>query len=150
MEKFVAYMTALGRDEGIEFNFREGEVAGTGEAHRVLWVLQEEYSPEHALKGLESLYRSYFEQAQHPSTPPTLLSACHAAGLNEEEARSIVDDQERGKKGVERELQQVRADAVDSVPYVVFEGRRRDFTEVGAKGVGEYGKVLGMVEKEAT
>jgi hypothetical protein len=39
---------------------------------------------------------------------------------------------------------------VDSVPYVVFEGRKRDFTEIGAKKVEEYVKVLIQVAKEAT
>jgi predicted DsbA family dithiol-disulfide isomerase len=37
---------------------------------------------------------------------------------------------------------------VDSVPYVVFEGRRRDFTLVGAKEVDEYLKILGQIAKE--
>ena len=37
---------------------------------------------------------------------------------------------------------------VDSVPYVVFEGRRRDFTLVGAKEVDEYVKTLEQVAKE--
>ena len=35
------------------------------------------------------------------------------------------------------------------VPYVIAEGKRRDFTLVGAKEVGEYLKTLEAVAKEA-
>jgi hypothetical protein len=34
------------------------------------------------------------------------------------------------------------------VPYVILEGRKRDFTLIGAKSVAEYEKVLGQVAKE--
>ena len=39
---------------------------------------------------------------------------------------------------------------VGSVLYVVFEGKRRDFTLVGAKEVGEYVKTLEQVSKECS
>jgi predicted DsbA family dithiol-disulfide isomerase len=38
---------------------------------------------------------------------------------------------------------------VDAVPYVVFEGKRRDFTLEGCKEVDEYVKVLEQVVKES-
>ena len=41
-------------------------------------------------------------------------------------------------------------DSCSQVPYVVVEGKRRDFTLVGAKEVGEYLKTLEVVAKEAS
>ena len=38
---------------------------------------------------------------------------------------------------------------VDSVPYIVIEGKKRDFTMQGAKEVEEYLKEMEQVVKEA-
>ena len=46
-------------------------------------------------------------------------------------------------------IREQTTDGVDSVPYVVLEGKRRDFTLVGAKEVEEYEKVLHQVAKES-
>lgn len=37
---------------------------------------------------------------------------------------------------------------IDSVPYIVFEGKRRDFTLDGAKEVDEYLKTMEALVKE--
>jgi predicted DsbA family dithiol-disulfide isomerase len=142
-------MTALGRGEGIEFEFENGEVANTLHAHRVLGVLQERWGSAVALRALESLYVAYFEKGQHPSSEETLMEACVAAGVGKEEARELVGSEE-GKVETERKIREVSGDGVDSVPWVVFEGRKRDFTLVGAKEVGEYLKVMEQVVKEAS
>lgn len=154
MGMYVEYMTALGRDEGVEMRWKaEGEeggvIANTFEAHRILHVLQEEYSSDHALRALEALYEQYFCQAQNPSSAPTLHQACTKAGLGAEQVKEIVGDAEMGKRETKAKIREQAGNGVDSVPYVVFEGRKRDFTLVGAKSVGEYVKVLGQVEKEA-
>jgi predicted DsbA family dithiol-disulfide isomerase len=149
MKMYIDYMTALGKDEGIAFDFNGGMIANTLHAHRILHVLQTTYSPTHALQALSSLYEQYFTQGAHPSSQSTLLSACLAAGLGEDEAKALVEDEEKGLRETKDAIREQVGNAVDSVPYVVFEGRKRDFTEVGAKSVGEYVKVLGQVEKEA-
>lgn len=38
---------------------------------------------------------------------------------------------------------------VDSIPYIVFEGRRRDLTFEGARDVEEYVKALETIVKES-
>jgi len=38
---------------------------------------------------------------------------------------------------------------VDSVPYINIEGKRRDFTVLGAQEVGDYVKTLEKVIKES-
>lgn len=46
-------------------------------------------------------------------------------------------------------IREQAGNGIDSVPYVVVEGRRRDFTLEGAKEVVEYLKTLEQVAKES-
>jgi predicted DsbA family dithiol-disulfide isomerase len=150
MQMYIDYMTALGKDENLNFDLKNGQIANTLHAHRILYWIQEEHSPDAALLALSSLYDSYFCNAAHPSSHPTLLKACQAAGLQEEEAKELIENEEMGLRETKMAIREQVGNAVDSVPNVVFEGRKRDFTEIGAKGVGEYWKVLGSVEREAS
>jgi predicted DsbA family dithiol-disulfide isomerase len=72
-----------------------------------------------------------------------------AAGLDDAEAERVVGDPELGRREVETAVRRQADDGVDAVPWIVVEGRRRDFTLVGAKEVGEYEKALKDVLKEA-
>ena len=122
---YMDVMSDLGKKEGVEFDFG-GMLGNTLDAHRVLHVLgSEEEGEDRAVKSLESLYKQYFEEKKHPSSTETLITACLAAGMAEDEAKELVQDRERGKREVERKVREQGADGVDSVPYVVFEGRKR-------------------------
>ena len=46
-------------------------------------------------------------------------------------------------------MREQASNGIDSVPYVVFEGKKRDFTLEGAKEVEEYVKVMQQVAKES-
>ncbi|KAH6322677.1 hypothetical protein HBI37_234310 [Parastagonospora nodorum] len=149
MQMYIDYMTGLGKDDNIPFDFNNGMIANTFHAHRILHYIQETHSPEAAISALLSLYKQYFEEGQHPSSPSTLIKACLAAGLSEQEAKEVVEGEEM-KKETKAAIQEQVGNAVDSVPYVVVEGRRRDFTLVGAKGIGEYEKALAQIVKEVS
>ncbi|KAI4652527.1 uncharacterized protein J4E79_008833 [Alternaria viburni] len=148
MEKYMNVMRDLGKQEGIEFDFGGGVVANTLHAHRVLQWLQNNKEGGTALEAVKSLYMQYFEQRAHPSSHETLVKACMAAGLSEEEAKRVVEDNDEELRQTKAAIREQAGNGVDSVPYVVFEGRKRDFTCVGAKSVAEYEKVLGQVVKE--
>ena len=45
-------------------------------------------------------------------------------------------------------IREQASNGVDSVPYVVLEGKRRDFTLEGAKEVEEYVKEMEKLAKE--
>jgi len=112
------------------------------------------YGPPVASKIIDALYRMYFEEGRHPSSAETLIEACIEAGLPEGEARQVVEasdgQQLPGLAQVKRKIQMSKADGVDSVPTVVFEGRRRDLTVTGAKEVYEYEKALAQIVKECS
>jgi predicted DsbA family dithiol-disulfide isomerase len=149
-QKYSAYMSALGKDEGIEFDFSSGPFANTFHAHRTLQYIQEHHGPEAAVKALESLYEEYFTQRAHPSSAETLMKACRAAGLSEDEGKKVVQDESEEAMETKMAIREQTGNGVDSVPYIVFEGRKRDFTLIGAKEVREYVKTLEQVVKEAS
>jgi predicted DsbA family dithiol-disulfide isomerase len=125
MGMYMEVMGNLGKREGAEFDFR-GTLGNTLDAHRVLHVLgSEEGQEEKAIKALESLYKSYFEERKHPSSTETLITACRAAGMAEDEAKELVQDRERASRETKAAIQEQVGNGVDSVPYVVFEGRKR-------------------------
>lgn len=141
-----AHLAGAGAEEGITFKFG-GEVANTLPAHRVLQVVREEKGDEAAWKVVGGLYRRHFEEEANPASKETLEGACLEAGLEEEWVKGIVGDEERGLREVKRAIRM--ADGVDGVPHVVFEGRKRDLTLVGAKEVDEYVKALQTIVKES-
>lgn len=84
------------------------------------------------------------------------MAACKEAGLGEEEARKLVQDEDGDVEAdgvsvldVKMLIREQAGNGVDSVPSVVVEGRRRDVTLVGAKEVEEYVKALEQVVKES-
>jgi len=148
MKVYVTLMTAYGDSCGINFKFG-GKVANTLSAHRVIQYFQEKRGEETADKIINSLYRQYFEEEKHPSEDDTLLKACKEAGIEEKEAKEIIEDEFEGLMEVKNLIREQASNGVDSVPYIVIEGKRRDVTLVGAKEVDEYVKALEQIVKES-
>jgi predicted DsbA family dithiol-disulfide isomerase len=149
MDMYVEYMSTLGQASGIRFSF-DGEIADTLQAHRVIQYFQEDAGAETANRLVDALYRMYFEEEQNPSSRKTLLAACLEAGIDEGKAKTVVEDESEGAVEVKAALRESVANAIDSVPHVVFEGRRRDLTLVGAKEVHEYVKAMQTIAKECS
>lgn len=147
MQMYMALMTAYGRGEGIEYKFG-GTVANTLQAHRVVQHFQEAKGPEVADKLVNSLYRQYFEEEKHPSSTETLLVAATEAGIHENEAKAFIEDKDEELMDVKMAVREQAGNGIDSVPYIVFEGKRRDLTLIGCKEVGEYEKALQQIIKE--
>lgn len=149
MNMYVTLMTAYGKDAGIGFKFG-GKVANTLPAHRIVQHFQESKGEETANKIVMSLYYQYFEEEKHPSEDSTLLKACLDAGIEEAEAKKIIEDESEGLMEVKSLIREQAGNGIDSVPYVILEGRRRDVTLEGAKEVGEYVKALEQIVKESS
>ena len=89
-----------------------------------------------------ALYSQYFENEKHPSPTKTLSTATSTAGISESEAKTVIEDEYEGLQDIKTLIREQAGNGVDSVPYIVVEGKQRDFTLQGAKGVGEYVKAL--------
>ncbi|KAF2181391.1 hypothetical protein K469DRAFT_713824 [Zopfia rhizophila CBS 207.26] len=64
------------------------------------------------------------------------MGACRDAGVDEDGARTFVEDESAGLQDVRMVVREQTGNGVDGMPYTVFEERRRDFMLVGAKAVG--------------
>ncbi|MCJ1366738.1 hypothetical protein MMC16_005868 [Acarospora aff. strigata] len=148
MQMYVTLMTAYGKSAGIDYKFG-GTVANTLDAHRLIQHYQEERGSECADGIVNSLYSQYFENEQHPSATATLLAAATAAGVPEADAKAFIEDEYEGLQEVKMLIREQAGNGIDAVPYVVVEGKRRDFTLQGAKEVPEYVKALEQVVKES-
>ena len=148
MKMYTTLMTAYGVSAGIDFKFG-GTVANTMDAHRVIQHFQEEKGPETADRIINSLYSQFFENERHPSTDDTLLKATTDAGVPESEAKLFIEDKSDGLMDTKMLIREQAGNGVDSVPYIVIEGKRRDITLVGAKEVEEYEKALAQIAKES-
>ncbi|KAF1815113.1 thioredoxin-like protein [Eremomyces bilateralis CBS 781.70] len=148
MRMYTTIMSAYGRSVGIDFKFG-GTVANTLDAHRLIQRYQEVRGPDCADKLINTLYMLYFENEEHPSSLDTLLKAAKEAGIPEDEAKAFLEDESEGLQEVKKLMQEQARNGTDAVPTVVFEGRKRDFTLVGAKEVQEYFKTMEQVAKEA-
>ncbi|PMD66218.1 thioredoxin-like protein [Hyaloscypha bicolor E] len=149
MQMYTTLMTAYGASAGISYKFG-GTVANTLQAHRVIQFFQEEVGAEVADKLINSLYRQYFEEEKHPSSEETLLAACVEAGIPEAEAKKVISDKDEGLRDTKMKIQEQASNGVDSVPFVVFEGKRRDITIQGANEVEDYVKALEKIVKESS
>lgn len=96
-----------------------------------------------------ALYSQYFENEKHPSSNETLLRAAADAGIAESEAKPFVEDQNEYLRDTKVTIREQRGNGVDAVPYIVFEGKKRDITLEGAKEVEEYVKALQKIAKES-
>jgi predicted DsbA family dithiol-disulfide isomerase len=115
----------------------------------VIQHFQETKGAETANKIVNSLYRQYFEEEKHPSSSETLLTACSEAGVSEKDAKAIIDDEYEGLMEVKGLIREQAGNGIDSVPFIVFEGKRRDVTLQGAQEVEDYEKALRQIVKES-
>lgn len=146
---YTTLMSAYGASEGIKYKFG-GTVANTLHAHRLIQHFQEKKGAEVADKIVVSLYRQYFEEEKHPSSEETLLKAATEAGVGEQEAETFIKDESEGMMDVKMLIREQAGNGVDAVPYIIIEGKKRDFTVVGCKEVEDYVKALQQVVKESS
>ncbi|KXH67562.1 hypothetical protein CSAL01_10207 [Colletotrichum salicis] len=134
-------MGALGSAAGINFSFG-GTMSNTFPSHRIIQHFQEAKGVETANQLVDALYSRYFEREQDQNSKDVLVEACVEADIPETEASE-------GKMEIRNMIRMAAMDGVDSVPYIIFEGRRRDLTLIGAKEVDEYIKALQTIIKES-
>lgn len=148
MKKFTTLMSTYGSSAGIKFNFH-GVIANSMDAHRMIQNYQEEMGTETANKIVNSLYAQYFEGEASPSAQATLLRAAKDAGIDEAKAQAFIADEYEGLPETKMLIREQANNGIDSVPYIILEGKRRDFTLEGAKEVDEYLKEFEKVVKES-
>ena len=72
------------------------------------------------------------------------------AGISKDEAEKVVKDKDEGLQETKMKIREQAGNGVDSVPFIVFEGKRRDVTIQGANEVEDYEKAMQTIVKESS
>lgn len=78
-----------------------------------------------------------------------MLKATAVAGIPEADAKRVIEDENEGLMDLKMAIREQVGNGIDSVPYIMFEGRRRDLTKEGAQDVEDYVKALETIIKES-
>lgn len=97
----------------------------------------------------EALYRAYFTAGANPTSLSTLLGAAISGGIPNGEAEAFIVDEMDFLSETRMLIREQSSNGIDSVPHIMIEGKKRDFTLEGAKETTEYLKTLEDVAREA-
>jgi predicted DsbA family dithiol-disulfide isomerase len=115
----IDQMVAIAAKDGLEFRFDRIRPGNTFDAHRLLHLAHER-GIQDAVK--ERVLRAYMTEGQAIGDPEVLLALAREAGLDDQEARDVLDG--------DRYAAEVRADealarklGISGVPFFVLDGR---------------------------
>jgi predicted DsbA family dithiol-disulfide isomerase len=136
-QRRIDQMVGVAAKDGLEFRFDHIKPGNTFDAHRLLHLAHDR-GIQDAVK--ERLLRAYMTEGQAIGDPAVLLTLAREAGLDEQEARDVLDG--------DRYTAEVRADEVlarqlgiSGVPFFVLAGR------LGVSGAQPADVLLGALDK---
>lgn len=118
-EAQIAHISALGKAEGLEFNYATTRFTNTFDAHRVMKMALATGSREIAAKTDEALFAAYFGKNQELARAEVLIEAGVLGGLNGEKVDAMLRSDHFAKEVREDEAE-AAAIGVRGVPYFIF------------------------------
>ncbi len=119
-QELDARVIAVGKEEGIDFAFdRIERTPNTLDAHRLIWL-----AGEQGVQGavVEALCRAYFTEGRDISRCQTLLDIVAEAGLDRNQAETLLEGDE-GMDAVKQAEAQARRIRVEGVPFFIINGK---------------------------
>lgn len=120
IEQMLQQLTDLGAAEGVEFRFDTLRHANTRKAHRVLHLAK---SQGLQAELLERMYRAYFAEGLLMSDPNILVALGEEVGLDAEEVRDAIEDDEGFGEDVEQDIARARMLGVNGVPFFLIDSK---------------------------
>jgi predicted DsbA family dithiol-disulfide isomerase len=130
-----AQLTAYGAEVGMEFAFERIQLGNTFDAHRLARSVQGTPQEAAVVKGL---FGAYFTDGLLLSDPAVLLEVARAAGVDEVEAKAVIESDAFAAE-VRGEEAQARESDVTGVPYFLINGK---WAIPGAQDVETLGLLL--------
>ena len=115
--KMTAQVTAMGKEEGLNFNFEKTAVANTKRSHRLLH-LAKGFNCQNELK--EQLFKVYFEEGKNIDELETLLQCAEQVGIPRAEAINVLDTH-AFEEEIDQDVYESRLIGVQGVPFFVFD-----------------------------
>jgi len=144
----IAETQAMIRERGAQVGFTFGQrtyVYNTFDAHRLLhWARDAGEGKQLALKL--ALLQAYHGDGKDPSDHAVLAEAARSVGLDEVQARALLNSTDRAE-AVREEIAQYQAQGITSVPSIIFNGR---YLISGGQPVETFVEAIrNIVEKDA-
>ena len=115
--QMTAQVTAMGKEEGLNFNFEKTAVANTKRSHRLLH-LAKGFNCQNELK--EQLFKVYFEEGKNIDELETLLQCAEQVGIPRAEAINVLDTH-AFEEEIDQDVYESRLIGVQGVPFFVFD-----------------------------
>jgi predicted DsbA family dithiol-disulfide isomerase len=133
----IDQMVGVAARDGLEFRFDRIRPGNTFDAHRLLHLAHER-GIQDAVK--ERMLRAYMTEGQAIGDPEALLGLAREAGLDEREAREVLDG-DRYAAEVRTDEALARQLGISGVPFFVLDGR------LGVSGAQAADVLLGALDK---
>jgi predicted DsbA family dithiol-disulfide isomerase len=119
VDEMDARMTETAAAEGLEYHLDGTRSGNTFDAHQLL-----QFAKARGVQDamVERLYRAYFTEQRSIFDRESLVALAGDAGLDAEEARTVLDDN-RYAAAVEEDLDVARRLGANGVPFFVVDGR---------------------------
>ncbi|MEX2784680.1 DsbA family oxidoreductase [Streptococcus sp. H49] len=118
----IEQISALGRQEGLTFNYLSTLFTNTMDAHRLTKLVQETGSKEQVEELKSALFQAYFADNKELADYEVLLAAAVQAGLDQETVETFLEG-ERFKQQVLADQEEARQLGISGVPYFVIDDR---------------------------
>ncbi|MDE5832279.1 MAG: DsbA family oxidoreductase [Desulfovibrio sp.] len=117
----IDYISALGRDCGIDFRYATTQYTNTFDAHRLMKLALSKDDREIAEKTNKLLFDAYFTKNLKLADHEVLLNVGREAGLDEKEVREVLDSDRFGPE-VRADEREATERGVRGVPFFLFPG----------------------------
>jgi predicted DsbA family dithiol-disulfide isomerase len=115
--QMTAQVTAMGKEEGLNFNFEKTAVSNTKRSHRLLH-LAKGFNWQNELK--EQLFKVYFEEGKNIDDLETLLQCAEQVGIPRAEAKRVLD-MHAFEEEIDQDVYESKLIGVQGVPFFVFD-----------------------------
>nr|WP_042427320.1 DsbA family oxidoreductase [Streptacidiphilus anmyonensis] len=115
-------VAAIGKQEGIDYDFDAALHVNTVHGHRLLWLAEQEYGSAVQAELKERLLAAHFSDGVDVADFAALTDVAVAAGLDRARVEAFLPSDE-GRAETVRELAHAREIGVSAVPTFVFDGK---------------------------
>ncbi|MBD5249736.1 MAG: DsbA family oxidoreductase [Barnesiella sp.] len=142
-EAQIEHISALGREEGIDFRYATTRYSNTFDAHRLMKFAEAECDYATVKKLNHLLFDAYFTRNLVLADREVLLSVAAEAGMDKEQVTAMLDT-DRFADDVRFDEREAQMRGVRGVPYMVFNG---EFAVPGALSLDAMKEALRRAER---
>ncbi len=141
----IEHISALGREEGIDFQYAGTRYTNTLDAHRLTKLIQAKGNQNLTDKAIHDLFDAYFTKNQELTDREVLISIGVAAGLTKEEVEELLNSN-LYEKEVRMDEMEAQGFDVHAVPFFIIDGK---YALNGAQAQETFEEVLKKVVAES-